>query len=138
MKDFVLDPRLAADTFAVCDNNDYCLRLHRNASVPWLILVPKTEATELFNCKPQLKQHIAQTVDHLASFCQTYFKADKMNIATLGNVVSQLHIHLIVRYHDDDAWPDPIWGKLSDNSYPTAVKNEYIEAILTHLKQSSF
>ena len=58
-------------------------------------------------------------INKLAKFIKTYFKADKINIANLGNIVAQLHIHVIARYKDDKAWPDPVWGKYPQKKYLT-------------------
>ncbi len=129
MKNFILNSQLAKDTCPIVDNKSYHLGLHKNALVPWLILVPKTDEIELFNCEPQFKQTIRETVDNLARFSQSYFNADKMNIATLGNVVSQLHIHIIARKTDDFAYPDPVWGKTGFLAYSKKTKDEYIKDI---------
>lgn len=130
MKKFQLNERLAADTYSVIDSEDYYLGLHKNALVPWLILVPKTEEIELFACEPVFKQRIRETVDTLTSFSQGYFNADKMNIATLGNVVSQLHIHIIARKIDDFAFPAPVWGKADFLVY----ESEYLHSTLTAIR----
>ena len=58
------------------------------------------------------------------------FDGDKMNIATLGNVVSQLHVHLIVRYRDDEAWPDPVWGKGTPKAYDLDHQAEVRDRLL--------
>lgn len=126
---FQLNECLATDTCPIIDNEDYYLGLHKNALVPWLILVPKTEEIELFACDPAFKQRIRATVDKLAIFSQNYFNADKMNIATLGNLVSQLHIHIIARKTDDFAFPDPVWGKSQFKTYAAERQQAIIEAI---------
>ncbi|PID65593.1 MAG: hypothetical protein CR975_06430 [Gammaproteobacteria bacterium] len=68
-------------------------------------------------------------MDDLAAFSQVYFQADKMNIATLSNVVAQLHIHIIARRHDDFAYPDPVWGKPAFAAYEEKEKQTIIRAI---------
>lgn len=128
-----LDERLAADTHPILDYPDFYLGLHKNALIPWLILVPKTDAIELYACEADLKQRIRSTVDSLAAFAHKYFAADKMNVATLGNVVSQLHIHIIARQHDDIAWPNPVWGCPDFLPYDKAEKHAISAAIQTHL-----
>lgn len=136
MNTFQLNERLAADTYPITENTDYYVGLHKNALIPWLILVPKTDEIELFACEDQLKARIRTTVDSLADFMQSHFVADKMNIATLGNVVSQLHIHLIARKTDDVAWPDPVWGKPDFLAYDEAAKNAIIAAVQQHLSHA--
>ncbi|MGY0398569.1 MAG: HIT domain-containing protein [Ostreibacterium sp.] len=111
MSHFVLNKQLATDTLPIIENDYYYLGLHNNKLVPWLILVPKTQEIELFACKTAFKQHIREAIDGIADFAQVYFQADKMNIATIGNVVLQLHIHIIARKKTDFAWPSPVWGK---------------------------
>lgn len=130
---FQLNERLAADTYPIADHPDYYLGLNKNALVPWFILVPKTNELELFACTDCFKTRIRSTVDSLASFIQQHFTADKMNLATLGNVVSQLHIHIIARTNDDFAYPDPVWGKTNFLAYEEEEKNAIIAAIQHHL-----
>lgn len=136
MNNFQLDKQLKSDTYPVLETDDYTLRLHKNALVPWLILVPKTEKIELFLCEPDFKQRIHESVDKLALFLQDYCDADKMNIAALGNVVSQLHIHIIARKTNDFAFPDPVWGKPDVKSYDEVDKNAIIHAIQQYLRGS--
>ncbi len=132
-KDFILDPQLAKDTYPIADNEQYYLGLHKNALVPWLILVPKTHEIELFNCEPAFKQSIRETLDHLSKFAQSYFHADKINIAALGNVVSQLHIHIIARKTNDFAFPDPVWGKSDFLAYTVETKKKYVNDVNSYL-----
>lgn len=135
MNDFSLDQRLAADTHPIIDNDDYYLGLHKNALVPWLIFVPKTQHVELFDCEPEFRQRIQSTIDNLAIFARKYFAAEKMNTAALGNVVSQLHIHIIARKKDDFAWPDPVWGKSECSAYADCEKDAIIAAVKAYLQQ---
>ncbi|MBS9778063.1 MAG: HIT domain-containing protein [Gammaproteobacteria bacterium] len=111
MNDFTLNERLANETHAVTENEHYYVRLNKNSLIPWIILIPKTSEIELFKCDNEFKNNIRNVVDWLAAFSQDYFTADKMNVATIGNVVSQLHIHIVARKTNDFAWPDPVWGK---------------------------
>lgn len=138
MQNFILHDRLRADTYPVADTEDFYLGLHKNALVPWFILVPKTEATELFACETAFKQRIQTAVDKLAMFTQDYFQADKMNIATIGNVVAQLHIHVIGRQHNDFAWPDPVWGRSEFSAYDATTKATIIAAVRQQLEQLAF
>ncbi len=133
MNDFTINPLLIDDTHPVLENAHYWLGLHKNALFPWLILVPKTKETELFACPATFKTAIREAIDSLAAFSQSYFQADKMNIATLGNVVSQLHVHIIARKHDDPAWPTPIWGNSAFLAYEEKEKDAIIAAIQKHL-----
>lgn len=132
---FQLNERLAADTYPMIDCKDYYLGLNNNALVSWLILVPKTQEIELFNCDPTFRQRIYNVVDSLAAFSQDYFNADKMNVATLGNVVSQLHIHIIARKTDDFAFPDPVWGKTDFQPHVADNVVRIRQAISQHLSR---
>ncbi len=137
MNTFTLNERLAADTYPIVDTDDFYLGLNKNALIPWLILVPKTSEVELFRCSDDFKQKIRATVDSLALFCQSHFDADKMNIATLGNVVEQLHVHIIARKTDDCAWPDPVWGNTKFAAYTDDDACSVINAVRLHLNESS-
>lgn len=114
---FVVNKTIAADSLLIFENADYQIRLHKNASVPWFILLPKTDVTELHALPEGLRHKIYQAQDAWAAFLSEHFHADKMNIAALGNQVRQLHIHLVVRYENDPAFPNPIWGNLPMREY---------------------
>lgn len=108
---FQLDERLANDTvsigsFALCE-----VLLMNDANYPWLILVPKRSSlTELYQLSEEDQQIFMQESVFVTAKMQMHFQADKMNVAALGNIVSQLHIHHIARYKTDSAWPGPVWG----------------------------
>ena len=114
---FTLDPRLAADSLWVARLTLSELRLMNNAALPWLILVPQvahcSELTDLSNHEQlQLWQEVNVCHQLLAAFTP-----DKINTAAIGNVVSQLHVHVVARYHNDALWPAPIWGQLPAQPY---------------------
>lgn len=109
---FTLDPRLQQDTLVIGDFPLCRLLLMNDARYPWFILVPRREAmSELFQLDLADQQQLWQEATQLAEILKDTFAADKMNVATLGNVVSQLHMHVIVRRREDAAWPAPVWGK---------------------------
>ncbi|MNE40807.1 HIT domain protein [compost metagenome] len=115
---FVLDPRLQQDTLPVGDFPLCRLLLMNDANYPWFILVPRREeVSELFQLDALDQQALWQEATMLAETLKDAFGADKMNIATLGNVVSQLHVHVIARRRDDPAWPAPVWGRLPAQPY---------------------
>ncbi|MBD9482095.1 HIT domain-containing protein [Pseudomonas sp. PDM14] len=109
---FVLDSRLQGDTLLI-GNYPLCqLLLMNDASYPWFILVPRREAvSELFQLDLDDQRALWRETTHLAEVLKDAFIADKMNVATLGNVVSQLHMHVVVRRRSDASWPAPVWGK---------------------------
>lgn len=109
---FVLDSRLQQDTWLIGEFPLCSLLLSNDSNYPWFILVPRREGiSELFQLDELEQQQIWRETTALAQTLKEVFKADKMNVATLGNVVSQLHMHVIVRYQADAAWPGPVWGK---------------------------
>lgn len=117
---FVLDERLKNDTVEVCDWPLCKVLLMNDANYPWVILVPRKEgAIELFDLNETEQQQLTQESMRLAAIMKSEFVADKMNVANLGNVVSQLHIHHIARYKSDVAWPKPVWGAMPAKPYAT-------------------
>ncbi|WP_407296435.1 HIT family protein [Stutzerimonas zhaodongensis] len=108
---FALDARLDQDTLVLGDFSLCRLLLMNDANYPWFILVPRREeVSELFQLDAADQQLLWREVTALAEIVKDTFGADKMNVATLGNVVSQLHVHVIGRRRDDVAWPAPVWG----------------------------
>lgn len=107
-----LHPQLAADTFHVSELDLCLVLLMNNACYPWVILVPRQAGLREITDLTQEDQHLLMDeIAHVASRLQTLTGADKMNIAALGNMVPQLHIHVIARFKEDTAWPAPVWGK---------------------------
>ena len=108
---FELDQRLMSDT-AVGANSSLCRILLMNDSrYPWLILVPRiASVSEVFELTAEQQQQLWQETSDVGRLLKNEFQADKMNIATLGNVVKQLHMHVVVRMQEDASWPAPVWG----------------------------
>ena len=105
-----------------------------DAQYPWLILVPQRAGiTEVFQLSAKDRQQLDQESCSIASILMTHFQADKLNIAALGNVVPQLHIHHIVRFKSDAAWPKPVWGTKPSIPYSKeqlAQRSEELIALL--------
>lgn len=111
MAEFCLDPRLETDCVPIGDFPLSLLLLMNDASYPWFILVPRRAGVrELYELEERDRRQLCQESTLLAERLARGFAADKMNVAALGNVVSQLHVHHIVRYRTDRAWPSPVWG----------------------------
>ena len=118
---FSLDSRLQQDTLVIGDFPLCRLLLMNDANYPWFILVPRRESvSELFQLDAADQALLWRETTQLAELLKDVFDADKMNVATLGNVVSQLHMHVIVRRREDPAWPAPVWGKLPVCAYSQA------------------
>jgi len=115
---FELDPRLEADTHAVCDLGLSTVRLMNDSRFLWLILVPqKPGLAELTDLGSEERHRLTDEIDRASRVVAAEAKADKMNVAALGNSVRQLHIHIIARHEGDEAWPGPVWGKGSAEAY---------------------
>lgn len=109
---FELHPQLAADTLRIGALPLCEVLLMNDARYPWLILVPRRAGVrEIFELTDEDQRQLQRESSTLALHLAQEFSADKMNIAALGNVVPQLHVHHIVRYRSDAAWPAPVWGK---------------------------
>lgn len=115
---FALDSRLQQDTHVLGDFTLCRLLLSNDSNYPWFILVPRrSNITEVFQLGDDDRLQLWQETNALAATLNTLFAADKINIGALGNVVSQLHMHVIVRYKADVAWPAPVWGRVAAVPY---------------------
>jgi diadenosine tetraphosphate (Ap4A) HIT family hydrolase len=111
---------LVLGRFSLCH-----LLLMRDANYPWFILVPdRQDISEIYQLSKEDQVQLLKESSLLAEALMGFFKGDKMNIAALGNIVPQCHLHHIVRYRNDSAWPAPIWGKLLAKLYTEEVLNE--------------
>ena len=113
-----LHPQLQQDCLLIGSYPLCRLLLMRDANYPWFILVPDREAvTEIHQLSEPDRQQLMRESCHLASVLEREFRPDKLNIAALGNLVPQLHIHHVARYRNDPAWPAPVWGKVPARPY---------------------
>ena len=111
--EFELHPQLAADCIVLGDFPVSRLLLLNDSNYPWFVLVPRRAgATEIYHLSDEEQCILIKESSFLASNLADIFAAKKMNVASLGNMVPQLHIHHIVRYEKDSAWPAPVWGKV--------------------------
>jgi len=115
---FKLDERLFKDTVVLGDFTLCRVLLMNDSRYPWLILVPRRAGiSELFELNMAEQQQLWQETSYVGQVLKDVFQADKINIATLGNVVKQLHMHIVVRMQDDAAWPAPVWGNGAAQGY---------------------
>lgn len=111
----VLDERIAGSTTFIVELPLCNLYLQNESRFPWLVLVPRMDdVSELIDLSEEEQQQLTREIAIVSKLMQSMFKPDKLNVANLGNVVAQLHIHVVARYITDAAWPDPIWGKFSE------------------------
>jgi diadenosine tetraphosphate (Ap4A) HIT family hydrolase len=109
--DFALDPRLHADTRHVASLPLCEVLLMNDARYTWLILVPRRiGAVEILDLPITAQQELWQEINQVATALRESVPCDKLNIGALGNIVRQLHVHVIARKEGDAAWPGPVWG----------------------------
>lgn len=120
---FALHPRLAADTLVLGDFTLSRLLLMNDAQYPWFILVPRREdAREVYLLDERDQQQLLKESSVLSRAIMQAFKGDKLNVAALGNLVPQLHLHHVVRFATDPAWPRPVWGLHPPRPYSRAER----------------
>lgn len=108
---FSLDQRLVADSLPLCQNDISQLRVMRDARFLWLVLVPMREdLADLVDLSPDDEIRVMGDVRTVSLALREVSGCDKLNVASLGNMVRQLHVHIIARFESDAAWPGPVWG----------------------------
>lgn len=132
MTDFALHPLLARDTIPVAMLSCCQLLLMNDSQYPWLILVPtRAGLTDWDQLEPEEAGRVWGEVTRCSRLLRELFQPDKLNIASLGNVVSQLHIHVIARFREDACWPRPVWGQCPAMPYDP----EDAGALVTRLRE---
>lgn len=127
---FELDPRLKADTLAITKLGLCELRLMNDRRWPWLLLVPqRAGVSEFFDLTPLDQTMLSFEVGLVAKPFKALTGCDKLNIATIGNVVSQFHCHIVARSDGDSNWPRPVWGFGSAEPYETEAAKVFIDDI---------
>ena len=129
---FALDPQLARDTFAIGDLALTRVLLMNDANYPWLIAVPRRSgAVEIFDLDAAAQAQLMAEVALIGARLKEATGCDKINIAAIGNVVPQLHVHVVARSRSDPAWPRPVWGVLPARAYEDAAR----ERLLAELRE---
>lgn len=132
--EFALDPRLAADAAFVADWELSRLLLMDDARFPWLILVPRrTGLTELDELSFDEQAQLLREINRAMTLLRSIASCDKLNLGALGNIVRQLHVHVVARREGDVAWPGPVWGSGATARYETKPR----DALIARLRQSS-
>jgi len=136
---FQLHPQLAKDCHYLGDFPLTALLLSKDANYPWYILVPRQEnINEAFQLSEDDQQQLNKESLLLSKTLNELYSADKMNIAALGNMVPQLHLHHIVRYKTDVAWPNPVWGYAEALAYNERALTERMSNTLKALINCDF
>ena len=132
---FKLDDKLEQDSFLVKEYNDFQIRLMDVSEVFWVILIPtKINLVELSDLDIKERNYLLNFTIELGDYLKSTRRYDKTNIGMLGNVVSQLHLHLVLRKKSDPAWPHPVWGYNFRNKLDENSKTNRSNLILQFLK----
>jgi diadenosine tetraphosphate (Ap4A) HIT family hydrolase len=142
MNDFKLADRLKQDTIELADWPLCKVLLMNDAQYPWCILVPKVMSggepvREIYSLDASQQAQLNLESVFLSQAMMDVFEGEKMNTAALGNVVSQLHIHHIVRFTSDKAWPAPVWGKFDAQPYSDHAVADVLKKLLPVLMKFS-
>ena len=127
---FILDSRLAADThplarFELCD-----VRLMDDSHYPWLVLVPRLPGLrDLIDLDAHQRHQLSDEIERTSLLLRDAFRPDKLNVAALGNVVAQLHVHVIARFENDPSWPAPVWGRIESKPYTPEALIERVKLL---------
>lgn len=131
---FKLHPQLEKDCLLVGEYPLCRLLLVNDENYPWFILVPRrADISEVFQLTEEDQLQLMKESNSLSALLAEHFQADKLNVAALGNMVPQLHIHHIVRYKNDTAWPKPVWGVVSAEPYSDEVLKRRLADLLPKL-----
>lgn len=133
MTDFTLHPQLAKDTVFVAKLALCRVLLITDATYPWLVLVPERgDIREMHQLTGEDQQVLMREITLVAECLEALVSADKMNVAALGNMVPQLHVHIIARFEGDPAWPGPVWGAVP----PTPYEPHQLEATISSIRDA--
>ncbi len=128
---FVLDPKLENDSSFICDLTLTQVRLSHNAAFAWIILIPRLpNMVELIDLSVSEQEQLLKEIRLASHIMRTLFQPTKLNVANLGNVVSQLHIHVIARFNTDLAWPQPVWNSGVHQEYMNSERQQRISLLV--------
>lgn len=131
---FQLDPRLDNDCYRVAELSLCTLLMMDDAQYPWFILVPRrADISEVYQLSEADELQLWRESRQLSEALMRLFDGDKLNLAALGNMVPQLHLHHIVRYTKDPAWPGPVWGKHKAQPYTEEQAQERLQLLSVQL-----
>jgi len=134
MTAFTLHPRLAADTIAIGDLPLCSVLLTDDSRYPWLVLVPRRlGAREIVDLSAEDRAVLIEEIAAASRALRAVTGAEKLNVAAIGNVVAQLHVHIVARFAADAAWPEPVWGRGSAVRYGAGAARERARRIAAEL-----
>lgn len=132
MTTFKLNKQLEHDCHVLGQLSSCHLLLLDNALVPWFILVPETDITEFHELDTKQQQALLADINAISRFIKSEFSVSKLNTATIGNIVQQLHIHVIGRHEEDYCWPGVVWGRTEKQAYSTHQLDSISQALQTY------
>lgn len=136
--DFTLHPQLESDSLFITDLPLSRVLLINDSNYPWVLLVPRrTGATAIYKLSEQDQSQLFIESARLCNVLEALYTPDKINVAAIGNMVPQLHLHHIVRFKTDIAWPAPVWGFTEMNKYDSAEQVKTICKIRDNMLQDS-
>ncbi len=136
--EFQLDDRLERDTVKLVAWPLSDVLLMNDCQYPWVILVPRRPGvSEIYQLSESDQQQLLKESVFLGEQLMAAYSGEKLNVAALGNVVNQLHVHHVIRFAGDKAWPGPVWGKFPAEPY-TAIERSKIKAKLQFLSEKQW
>jgi len=135
---FKLNERIDNDTFDICELSICKVLLMNDQNYPWIILVPmRADITELHHLSKEDQMKVMNDIDQASNVMEKIFAPKSLNVAALGNVVSQLHIHIVARFEEDATWPGPIWGQKPAIPYDDQSRRDELRVAFQHLQNLS-
>lgn len=132
---FVLHPQLQTDTLLVGRLGLSRLLMMNDATYPWLILVPERAGiSEIADLDAADRAALVEEIALVSRALTAILQPDKLNVAAIGNIVAQLHVHLVARFRSDPVWPAPIWGRTPPHPYNAAAAADLTGRLRRHLQ----
>jgi diadenosine tetraphosphate (Ap4A) HIT family hydrolase len=135
--DFVLDARLENDCHILGKLGSTLLLLMDNALAPWFILVPQTDVTEFHELPYEVQLQLLEQINMISTYLKQELSVDKVNVAAIGNIVRQMHIHVVGRTETDYCWPNVVWGAEGREPY-NKLELQKISASIKEVLGASF
>lgn len=134
-QDFKLHPQLQADSVFICELALCQVRMINDANYPWFLLIPKQkDVSEPYQLSPTQQQMLTKESRILSLAIEKCFSPDKLNIASIGNMVPQLHVHHIARFKSDLAWPKPVWGVGSMVAFDESEREKRVNLMTSEIE----
>ena len=132
---FEINKKFIKSSFYICDLKLCTLRLHNNSKFPWLILIPKrNNITDMSDLKSKDQTLLMREIVYVSKIMKKLFKTSKLNVEKIGNIVPQLHIHIIARYKKDLSWPLSVWV-VKGKFYNKNLADTFIEKVRSCIKK---